>query len=278
MTQVEWDTSRGISEVQKLQTSVYLLTNEVQIVSTHIDDINEIQTVKTSTTPNAEIQVITVSPVPGKSSLSEFNSFSVALDTTSTGGSLQYSERISATACANGCPNSLSELLGRMANLSERPTVSKSDIRPDGGYSYSITFPLSMKNVPPMTVAISDFPVDIYTFQDGNVLTGFFRLEYDGETTRRIPYNASEEEMEILLEELETVCDVSVQRSEADNQNGYSWNVEFLPNCNKGNVDQMIAYSDELSATNSAEDAFVAVTTAVEGSMIQGSFVLGYGM
>jgi hypothetical protein len=249
----------------------------VQVISTHIDDINEIQTIKTSAQPKPEIQVISVTPAPGKSALSELNSFSVGLDTTSIGGSLQYSEKISAMACADGCPDSVSEILGRMDNFLERPNVTKSDMRPDGGYSYSITFPLSMKNVPQLTVLISDLPVDISTFQDGNVLSGFFLLEYHGEKTGRIPYDASEEQMETLLEELRTICDVSVTRSEADDQNGYTWDIEFPFSCNDGNVDQLIAHGDQLTTSSSAKDALVTVTTTVEGSLIQGSFVLGYG-
>jgi hypothetical protein len=266
-----------VSEIQKIQTSLDLKTNEVQVISTQTNDINEIQVVQTSAQPSSEVQVITLSPAPGKSKLVESNSFSLALDTTSTGGSLQYSDTISAMACADGCPNSLSEILFQMSNFLERPTVVRSEMNPDGGHSYTITFPSSMKNVPQLWVTISDVPVDVSTVEDGNVLSGFLRLEYDGVKTTRIPYDASEALMESLLEATGKICDVTVRRSEADSQNGYTWEIEFPSGCNSGNVEQLIAYDDELITSSSRGGAVASVTTIVEGSSIQGSFTLGYG-
>ena len=47
-------------------------------------------------------------------------------------------------------------------------------------FTYTITFPLTMGNVPEIEVYLSDIPVSVITLEEGNILGGFFRLEYDG--------------------------------------------------------------------------------------------------
>lgn len=168
---MEWDTSEGELEIQKIETSLYLDANEVQIVSTFVEDINEVQIVKTSATPQMEIQTITLSPPYGETEISSFHSFSLALDTTATGGSLQYSRQISATATAEGSRSSLSKILGAMGNMLETPRIVKSNMNSDGGHTYTITFPISMKNVPEIGVYASDIPVIVNSLEDGCVKT-----------------------------------------------------------------------------------------------------------
>jgi len=123
----------GVSEVQRIANSLYLDSNEVQKINTTVEDINEIQIVTTSATPHGEVQTITVSPPPGESSLKSLYIFSLKLDTISTGGSLQCSGEISATADGSGSNSSMSEILGAMPNIHFPPLISKSDVNPDSG-------------------------------------------------------------------------------------------------------------------------------------------------
>ena len=147
--------------MQQVSTSLNLNTNEIQSITTDVDDVNEIQIVKTSATPQGEVQTVTVSPFPGETSVDSLYSFSLQLDTIFTGGSLQYSGEISGTAEASGSRTSLQEILGSMVNVHSYPTVTKSGTNPDGGHTYSITFPASMRNVPQLQVYLSDIPVSV---------------------------------------------------------------------------------------------------------------------
>jgi hypothetical protein len=201
--------------------------NEIQSVTTSLRDVNEVQIITTSATAIGEIQAITLSPPPGQSSLDPRWSFSLSLDTSFAGGSLQYSGQISVTAKAMDGRESVSSILGAMLNMDGSPSVIKKPKNDDGGYTYLVLFPISMKDVPQLDVYIADIPVSIVTLQNGNVLGGSFRLEFQGETTSDIPYDADAAEIQQQLEMLSTVGKVSVYRS-ANEQNGYSWEVEFL--------------------------------------------------
>ena len=77
-----------------------------------------------------------------------------------------------------------------MKNVDSNPDVSKSSHNADGGYTYTVIFPESMKNVPELEVFSADIPVTVETIEDGNVLSGTFRLEFDGEMTTEIPFDA----------------------------------------------------------------------------------------
>ena len=66
---IEWDKEAGVPEVQRISTALDLGANEIQSITTAIEDVNEIQIIRTSATPHGEVQTITVSPPTGVSIL-----------------------------------------------------------------------------------------------------------------------------------------------------------------------------------------------------------------
>lgn len=267
----------GTPEIQQVATSINLNTNEVQTITTTVEDVNEVQVITTSAVPQSEVQAITVSPVPGDTTVNLFHSFSLMLDSTSSGGSIQYSGEISATANSDGSQTSVREILGSMSNIAESPTVLKSSMNPDGGYTYIITFPISMKNVPELEVYMSDVPISITTIDNGNVLAGFFKVMYKGDLSKSIPFDASASKMQFFLEELDSIGTVEVSRSDADDQNGFSWNIEFTSNANGGNLDDITILSKNLTTTSKIGGAAAKIDYGGnDGSYIQGTFQLEF--
>ena len=248
----------------------------MQTITTSVDDVDEIQIVKTSATPSHEVQSITVSPIPGESSLNSVLSYTLKLDTTAFGGSIEFSGKISATAESESSPYSLSEMLGAMKNIASPVTVTKSGMNPDGGHTYWVTFPTSMKDLPQMEVHLSDVPVVISTIENPNLLRGYFLLEYSNEVTDPISYDASKEEMQNALEMLDSIGKVQVSRSDSDEQDGYSWTIRFLSEINGGNLDDLIVHPKGLTSTNTTVGgATVQIAKGgTNGSFIEGHFVL----
>eukprot|EP00804_Cyclotella_cryptica_P021433 CCRYP_005783-RA/>CCRYP_005783-RA protein AED:0.00 eAED:0.00 QI:831/1/1/1/1/1/3/2372/6166 len=273
---VEWDKEAGIPEVQRIVTSQNLNTNEVQTITTSAPDINEIQVIRTSATALAEVQAITVSPPTGDASVNSAYSFALSLDTIDTGGSLQYSGQISANAEADGSRSSVAEMIENMANVHGRPSVERTSMNPDGGHTYLVTFPISMGNVPEMTVLMSDLPVSVSTVQHGNQLEGSFRLEFMGELTADIAFDASSFEMQRCLEDLDKIGAVSVARSKADEQGGFSWEIEFVSDTNAGNVESIVVHGDGLRTSNPIGGAYIEHSGGRDGSYISGSFTLSF--
>ena len=276
---VEWDSKAGQAEVQRISSHLNLNANEVQTITTMADDVDELQVVSTSATPRGEIQTITVSPPPGETTLNPLYSFSVKLNTISTGGSIQFSGDISATASPYGSSSSLSEILGAMPNINSDPTVSKSSPNPDGGHTYSITFHPSMKDPPELEPFLSDVPILISTRENGNILGGYFQLEYQGEMTIPISYDVDEGQLQNTLEDLNSIEKVIVRRSDSDDQLGYSWSIQFISDKNGGNLDNLIVHSEGLTTSNSIGGALAKIDTGgVDGSYITGTFTLSFGM
>ena len=280
VTKVEWDTAAGVPEVQRIATSLNLDTNEVQSITTSVEDIDEVQIITTSAAPSNEIQSITISPIPGEVSLNFMLSYSLMLDTVASGGSIEYSGEISATANSAGSRDSLSEIIGAMKNVDSSPIVTKSGMNPDGGHTYWVTFPTSMKDVPQMKVYLSDLPVSTSTTANANLLDGFFRLEYFNEVTDPIPSDADEADMQDALENLESIGKVLVTRSDSDDQNGYSWTIQFISVMNGGNLADLIIHPDGLTTTNSTVGGSTVKIEegGTEGSFIYGNFTLIFGM
>lgn len=277
-TKIEWDSKAGQSEIQKISTHLNLNANEVQTITTIAEDVDELQVVSTSATPRGEIQTISVSPPPGETTINPLYSFSVKLNTVTTGGSIQFSGDISATAIPHGSSSSLSEILGAMPNINSDPTVSKSSPNPDGGHTYSITFPPSMKDPPELEPYLSDVPILISTRENGNILGGYFQLEYQGELTSPISYDADEGELQYILEGLNSIEKVTVRRSDSDDQLGYSWSIQFISDKNGGNLDNLIVYSEGLTTSNPIGGALAKIDTGgVDGSYITGTFIVSFG-
>lgn len=59
-------------------------------------------------------------------------------------------------------------------------------------------------------------------------LAGGFTLEFRGNTTAFIPYNASAVDVKKALEDLDTIHEVNVFRSEPSSINEYTWQIEFV--------------------------------------------------
>lgn len=206
-------------------------------------------------------------------------SYTLKLNTLENGGFVEYSGVISATADADGTNTSLSALLGEMNNIHSPPNVTKSEMNSDGGHTYLVTFPASMKDVPPIEVHLSDLPVSVSTIENANLLYGYFRLEFDGEQTDPISSSADESEMQTALEKLDSVGFVSVSRSFSDDQNGYSWTIQFLSDKNSGDLDDLIVHTEGLKTTNVVGGATAKVDSGgLDGSFIEGNFVLSFGM
>ena len=273
---VEWDKEAGIPEVQRIAISQNLNTNEIQKSSTSVPEVNEVQVIRTSATPHPEVQAITISPPSGDTTIDAAYSFALSLDTIETGGSLQFSGQISANADADGSRSSIAEILENMANVHERPTVDRARMNADGGHTYLVTFPVSMGDVPEMEVFMTDLPVSISTVEEGNQLNGSFRLELMGDLTADIPFDATSAEMQSHLEDLDSIGAVSVTRNAADEQGGFSWDIEFISEINAGNVDPIVVHGDGLVTSNPIGGALIENFGGVDGSYISGSFTLSF--
>ena len=285
---VEWDSDGGTPEQQVITSSVYLGPNEIQTVRTSAGDVNEIQTVTTSTTGLREIQTITVSPKSGHNSMDSTWSFAIALDTVD---SLQYSGQIASDAvgssgdadyvsAGNSARTHIKAILEFMSNVDSGVEVSdRGTANGDGGYTWSVTFPASMGNVPEMTAYMSDVPISFNTVQEGNVIGGNFRLEFGGETTGDIAHDASSSDVQAALESLSTIGLVSVTRSDnVASQESYIWSIEYTSNDNAGDIDEIKAHGAGLTTSNTAQTPTTTITPATfrQGNVISGTFDLTY--
>ena len=283
--QVEWDTNGGTQEVQAVTTANYVGANELQTITTTADDIDEIQYVHTGGETRRETQTITTS-VDGGSTLG--GTFSLQFDTRASGGSLQYSGEISASAPAESGRASVKEMLEAMPNIGDggvygvtRTVESAAEER----YTWTVTFAASLGNAPmlalldssALTPAASGADVAIATVADGNVVRGSFRLTFEGDTTASLAHDASAAQVREALEALDTVGTVYVERlaSHDDDQQGHTWAVTFVSDENAGNVEAMVpVFTDTLYGTNGA--VYTNVTTPTDGNELGGTFKLSY--
>jgi hypothetical protein len=180
-----------------------------------------------TTTKVAEVQTVTVTGATG-------GTFFLMLDTTSTGGSLQYSGDISIAYPASGTASGLdvTSIIDSMSNIIVGVTVTLTN--PTAGeYIYTITFPVTMGNVPQMTAIFSalspvyDVNVVVGTKVDGNVVGGLYRLSFEGQTTSSLSFDASENDVRVALETLSSIGTVVVSRTGPTAQLEYAWSVTF---------------------------------------------------
>jgi hypothetical protein len=142
----------------------------------------------------------------------------------------------------------------------------------------SNTLPKMMGGGRKRSLYLSDIPVSISTIEDSNVLGGFFRLEYGGQVTDPIPIDADEAQMQIALEDLSSAGEVIVSRSDGDDQNGYTWTIQFASDENGGDLDDLIVHSEDVSSTSNAGGASVQVVPGgTDGSYISGTFTVEFG-
>ena len=88
LLQVEWDSDPGNQEIQTITTSTFTGPNEIISITTSAADVDEVQEIRTTADHIREEQLITTSCDP-YNTLS--GTFTIKLDTTATGGSVQTS-------------------------------------------------------------------------------------------------------------------------------------------------------------------------------------------
>jgi len=267
---VEWDTDPGNQEIQTITTSTFTGPNEIISITTSAADVDEVQQIRTTADHIREEQLITTSCDP-YNTLS--GTFTIKLDTTATGGSVQTSGVIGYDAAAedgnsNGSPvtytggndrSSMQSILEAMTNIdqtdSDRVNVTRSAPDSEFGYTWTVTFPYSMGDVPQITLGSNSLGgtganVAFRTVTEGNILRGSFRVTYSGATTIDIPYNALDVDVKDALEALAPVETVDVVRTGPDHQRGYVWTVTFTSDVNSGDLDIMTTeYADTLTGT-----------------------------
>ena len=137
------------------------------------------------------------------------------------------------------------------------------------GVTYTLTFGEGNGNVASLVCngdeALASIPASCMaqTVMDGNVLSGYF---YVG-PSEPIPYDASAQHVEAVIEGMSGISNVHVSRGEADGQEGYTWTVTFVDD--NGDVDQLIAYS-----SLQGKDASIQVTEVIKGNELGGNYTL----
>jgi len=258
---VEWDTDPGNQEIQTITTSTFTGPNEIISISTSAADVDEVQEIRTTADHVREEQLITTSCDP-YNTLS--GTFTIKLDTTATGGSVQTSGVIGYDSAAEDGSDrsSLQSILEAMTNVdqtdSDRVNVTRSDADSEFGYTWTITFPYSMGDVPQVTLGSNSLGgtganVAFRTVTEGNIIRGSFRVTYSGATTIDLPYNSLDVDVKEALEALAPVETVDVVRTGPDHQRGYVWTVTFTSDVNSGDLDIMTTeYADTLTGTGCA--------------------------
>ncbi|KUF76233.1 Twitchin [Phytophthora nicotianae] len=276
---VEWDPDPGVREVQVVQTRANTGANEVQTVQTYAKRVKEIQRVTTSATAVSEVQTITTSAAPGETL---GGVFTIQLDTTKTGGSVQRSGVIGFNAPASGDRSGVMEILNSMLNIGPTgvQSVQKTTADAQGGITWTITFSTAMGDVPQLTLSSSFLTgsganVVINTPKQGNVIDGgFFTLRFMGSTTKDLEADISDAGMQKALEDLASIESVDVTRVGPDAQHGYYWDVTFTGDSNSGDLPLMTVASKSLKATG----ANAVVTERTAGNQLKGSFQLSYNL
>ena len=179
---VEWDTNPGVREIQTIQTTTVNGSYEIQSLTTSAMARPEVQVVTSAAQAVGDIQQITVTGATG-------GYFFVALDTSSSGGSLQYSGNIYVSYPASGTTDGrdAENIIAAMNNVDFGVVVTRAQGSSSGNYVYLITFPPSMGNVPQMTVISSSLtPVPTAVASVSTVVDGYVTM-----TTMTHPLNTT---------------------------------------------------------------------------------------
>ena len=116
----------------------------------------------------------------------------------------------------------------------------------------------------------------------GNELFGNFRLRQRGHTTRRIPFNASVDEMKARLEELPNIGQVDVQVSGPTKEMAFTWLITFISSPgyfppSARNVDNLEFVNELSTSVGSDRSAMITVDTVQVGdTMLEGLFQVSY--
>jgi hypothetical protein len=182
----------------------------------------------------------------------------------------------------SGSRDAVKEILESMANIGVGGIYDVSRSGPDNvnGFTWQVTFADHMRNVPPLYLYSSsltgtgaDIAVQVLT--EGNILGGYFTLEYDGYRTTAISHDASADEMKDALEELQSLGSVVVTRTDTyvTDQGGYAWSVSFTDRMNSKNLKLMTSTWEDLSGVGSS----VVIEEVQAGSELSGSFKVRLG-
>ena len=98
--------------------------------------------------------------------------------------------------------------------------------------------------------------------QQDNEFEGSFRLEFMGELTADILFDASSFKMQSSLENLGMVNAIYVSRSMADEQSGFTWEIKY-----GGNLSPIKVHGDGLQTSNPAGGVNVKLSTGRDGSL-----------
>jgi len=276
---VEWDTDPGVQEVQAITTSTYTDANEIQMMTSTASNQDEIQTITTNATVQYEIQTISTDCA---TSGNLGGTFAVKLDTTSSGGSVEISGEINYNADADNDYFSVKTILESMPNIGSNGIVGVTRQEDDASlnsYTWTITFDTRLGDIPLLTLydgsalTGTGSTVTFASIQDQNLITGSFRLSYQGYTTTSIPYDATSGEVASALESLSTIDTIHVRRDGPTHQAGYNWTVTFTSNYNGANLPQLIPTYADLGGNG----ATAVVTTVQDGNELGGSFNVTFG-
>jgi len=284
--EIQWDTEPGIREIQTISTQVTTGPNEIQSITITATHIDEVQTITTSSNDVNEVQTITVS-----STLSTDigGSYTIVFDDSSTGGSAQESASISHAAVAytgeNGAAaeQSLEEILENMQNIGDvavtRVITPHNPGTGGNDYSivYNITFLENERDLPEIRLGTSQLTgagvdVNFNTITDGNMLGGSFMLSFEGQQSSPITHDATDAEMQLVLQALPNIDTVEVLRSGPDAQLGYTWTVTFTSDAEPGSLPLLVQHTGSLSGTGSN----VTVSEMQDGNQIDGSVALTF--
>jgi hypothetical protein len=275
--QVEWDTNPGVAEVQTVTTSTYLGANELQTIRTFGKDVDEIQLVRTLARPHREEQWVTAT-APAGSTLA--GTFALALDTRPTGGTLQYTGAIPASAAACCGRTSVLAMVEALQNvgLGMVTKVKREDVSIDGraGFQWQIQFNETLADLPQLQVLDASgltlgSTVTVATETEGNAISGTFRLTFGGDTTALIAADATAGEVEDALELLDTVTDVTVVRGDAQPFGGFSWWVTFVHD-DQGGDQPLLTPVYEGTLLGLSGDPWVETSEVRAGNTLSGSF------
>jgi hypothetical protein len=161
------------------------------------------------------------------------------------------------------------EELSNVGTVTVTPTSEYADS--SGACSWRVTFDTKAGDLPLLKAAVYDASVNtsvntstltfatsstnkgvtvtISESQDGtsSAISGNFSLTFRGARTYYLPYDADAREVEQALEALDTISDVEVYRSSADENNGYTWSVTFLTEL--GSLDYLEFDGDDMTGT-----------------------------
>ena len=128
--------------------------------------------------------------------------------------------------------DSMEMTLERLTNVGDVEVSCRSN--GNFGLEWTITFITNAGDLPQLEVVWEDMVpgdavVAVTTVRDGTsvALGGDFAMEFDGQRSGYLPYNATAAEMKDALQVLSTVGTVDVQRSDADENDGFTWSITF---------------------------------------------------